>query len=293
MLCKLTWYDVRSMWDVTWCCFIDLIWLPRVTLSFALAFHLCGCSALGHAVRGRWCVMCTARLRTVAWFLRTSALQRTSRWPSTPVGRGTALLTGWAKSGRGWGLLWCLTSDSTVNQSTENTSLDKDEPLISRNFLPFSWKRTSKVRAEYFVCSVTQRAAVAWSEGPSCARALAEESSRFLMRRRVEAVRSLKRKTPASRGHASNGTPPPGLRSAQHTQHTHFPFTPCGECFYADDLLWEVECQKLTTFCHGKFWWCHLAAVVNWNPKSWQYILSGSREIRQKHPDFHRSISTV
>lgn len=62
------------------------------------------CSAQGRAARGRRCVMCTVRLRRVAWFLRTSALRRKSRWPSTPVGRETVLHTGWAKTGRGWGL---------------------------------------------------------------------------------------------------------------------------------------------------------------------------------------------
>lgn len=66
---------------------------------------LCCRSARGHAVRGRWCVTCTVRLRRVAWFLRTSAPRRTSRWPSTPVGRETALHTGWARTGRGWGLI--------------------------------------------------------------------------------------------------------------------------------------------------------------------------------------------
>lgn len=39
-----------------------------------------------------------------------------------------------------------------------------------------------------------------------------EESSKSLMTKRVEAAKSLRRKTPALRGRASNGTPPPGLR---------------------------------------------------------------------------------
>lgn len=75
----------------------------------------------------------------------------------------------------------------------------------------------NSVRTEYrelsvFVCSVTRPVAEAWSEGLSCVSASVEENSRSLTKRRVEAARSLKRKTPALRGRASNGTPPPGLR---------------------------------------------------------------------------------
>lgn len=81
-------------------------------------------------------------------------------------------------------------------------------------------------RTNYFLHSATQLAVVAWSEGWSCAWALAEESFRCSMRRHAEAVwLNLKGRPPASRGHASNGTPPPGLRWGQHGTLTPcFPF---------------------------------------------------------------------
>lgn len=60
---------------------------PNVTLFF------CD-SARGRAARARWFVMCTARRRRVAWFLRTSVPPRTSHWPSTHAVRGTVHRTG-------------------------------------------------------------------------------------------------------------------------------------------------------------------------------------------------------
>lgn len=61
----------------------------------------CPCSARGHVARERWCVTCTVRPQRAASFPTTSVLLRTNLWPSTRAGEGTALPTGWARTGRG------------------------------------------------------------------------------------------------------------------------------------------------------------------------------------------------
>lgn len=72
----------------------------------------------------------------------------------------------------------------------------------------------------FWFYSVTPPVVVVWSGGSSCVSASAEESSRSLMKTLVEATKSLRRKTRASRGRASNGTPRPGLRWTR-SAHTH------------------------------------------------------------------------